>query len=225
MDTSKRHLLASGGLLLGGAALMPNTASAALKPDYIWALTKFDQVIPSDEWVILKWDFFPLNTTNAIIDDAQEALVFNSPADSGMWAIVCNIAWDNALDIKEKAITPPTHRKLARIVMQDVGKPQIDQPAHAMGSTDLTYHSDLALLGDQDFLADGSNGYQQQQVYVQTGFGPDSPSQRFYVEVYQNSGQDIVCRFDGGGGPQTETRSQMVAWQAPSWMLAKISEF
>jgi hypothetical protein len=63
-------------------------------------LTNFDQVIPTDEWVILKWDFFPLNTTNAIIDDAQEALVFNSPADSCMWAIVCNIAWDNALDIK-----------------------------------------------------------------------------------------------------------------------------
>jgi hypothetical protein len=72
--------------------------------------------------------------------------------------------------------------------MQDAGKPQIDQPTYAMGSTDLTYHSDLALLDDQDFLADGSNGFQQQQVYVQTGFGSDSPSQRFYVEVCQNSG-------------------------------------
>ena len=101
--------------------------------------------------------------------------------DLGDTAILCNIAWDNARSPAGEPIAPRTHRKLARIPQQNTGDPQLDQPVNLGSATDLTYHADLALLDDQGSLSDGSKGYQQQQVYIQTGISPHLPDQRTWL--------------------------------------------
>jgi hypothetical protein len=61
-------------------------------------------------------------------------------------------------------------------------------------------------------------------VYIQAGMAPALPDQRFWIEVYQDSGQPLQCRYDGTVAPATQTRPQMVGLQAPSFMAAKLCD-
>jgi hypothetical protein len=123
------------------------------------------------------------------------------------------------------AIAPPTHRKLARTPQQGLHGSWWDRAAYTAASQELVYHADLALRGSQRRLADGSLGYQQQQVYIQLGWAPTSPDQRVWIEVYQDSGMPLVCRFDGTMAPETADRPPMLGLQAPSLMIAKLCEW
>jgi hypothetical protein len=240
---TRRSVLIGGAGLIGGAAATfavlqadgdtesarASTAGeprAAAKPnEYIWAINPNGVVVPSDTWTKIPWPKLLLNTSPARLDDDGATWVFPVATTAGIHAILCNIAWDNARSPDGAPIAPRTHRKLARIPQQDTGDPQIDQPINLGSATDLTYHADLALLGDQETLSDGSKGFQQQQVYIQTGISPHVPDQRTWVEVYQNSGQPLVCRWDGSSAPKTADQPQIIGLQAPSLMVAKLCDF
>jgi hypothetical protein len=191
---------------------------------YLWGLNPNGFAVPSDTWVRVTWPLIPLNTTTVTIDP-DGVIVFPHITAQGIWAIVANIAWDNAFGPNGAPIAPPTHRKLARIPQQDKGTPQVSKPVYAAACTDITYHADLALRGSQDHLSDGTKGYQQQQVYVQTGARVDHPDQRVWIEVYQDSGQTLMVRFDGSWTPGTPTKAPIINYQAPSLMIVKVCDY
>lgn len=101
----------------------------------------------------------------------------------------------------------------------------MDQPAYIGAASDLTYHADLAARGDQTVLSDGSKGYQQQQVTVQAGIPLTGPVTRIWVEVYQDSGMPLACRWDGTNAPKTATRPPVIGLLAPSLMIGKLAPF
>ena len=240
---TRRSVLIGGAAVLGGAAATfavvqagdhgeqaradpaGGTGGASQRGEYIWAINPHGVVVPSNTWTKIPWPKVLLNTTKVHLDEDGATWIFPVASTAGIHAILCNIAWDNARSPNGDPITPRTHRKLARIPQQNTGQPQIDQPVNLGAATDLTYHADLALLDDQGSLSDGSKGYQQQQVYIQTGISPKLPDQRTWVEVYQNSGQPLVCRWDGSSSPRTATRPPIVGIQAPSLMVAKLCDF
>jgi hypothetical protein len=237
---TRRSVLIGGAAILGGAAATfavvqagdhtdearaDQSSAASQHGEYIWAINPAGVVVPSSTWTKIPWPKVLLNTTKVHLDEDGATWIFPVASTAGIHAILCNIAWDNARSPAGDPITPRTHRKLARIPQQNTGHPQNDQPVNLGSSTDLTYHADLALLDDQGSLSDGSKGYQQQQVYIQTGISPHLPDQRTWVEVYQNSGQPLVCRWDGSAAPKTATRPPIVGIQAPSLMVAKLCDF
>ena len=231
---TRRSVLIGGAAIAGGAAAVVGGTAAAVagldsdspRPgEYIWAVNPSGVTVPSDTWTKIPWPKLLLNTSKAHLESDHATWVFPVARAAGIYAILCNLAWDNARSPSGEPIAPPTHRKLARIPQQNVGHPQIDQPVNLGSCTDLLYHADLALRGDQEMLSDGSKGYQQQQVYIQTGIARDVPDQRTWVEVYQNSGQPLVCRFDGSSAPKTATHPAIVGLQAPSLMVAKLCDF
>jgi hypothetical protein len=219
----------AGGAVAGGGGVAAlgsgDSGSASTHRQYVWALNPDGLEVPSDTWVKMPWPKIALNTAPIHLDSDRCTWVFPVAKTAGIWAILCNIAWDNARSPTGAAIRPVTHRKLARIPQQNVGSPQIGQPVNLGASTDLTYHADLALLRDQEVLADGSKGYQQQQVYIQTGVAPDLPDQRTWIEVYQNSGQPLMCRWDGSSVSQRADNAAIVGLQAPSLMIGKLCDF
>ncbi len=220
MDTDKRNFLLGGGILTGGAALMSGSASAARAQvaPYILARSTAVQVIPSDQWTTLRWDPLELNTSTAVLDEAGEIITFDSTITSGIYLVVCNVTWDNRHNKDGKAIQPKTHRKFARIIQQDSRAPQMDQPAYTGSCSDLTYHSDLNEIPD-------SGGFQQQQVYIQWGFAETFVPQRFWMEVYQSSGQDLIVREDKSRSPQKGSRPSVISMEGPLWAISQISEF
>jgi hypothetical protein len=230
-DPSRRAVLLGATGAVGAAATLMglgSRAASAAHPDepgeYIWALNGDGFTVPSDTWTKIPWPWVVLNTTTATVEADQAGWIFPAAA-GGIYALVCNIAWDNALSPSNTRIAPPTHRKLARIIQQGLTGSVWNQAAYTASSTDLTYHADLALLGDQDVLSDGSKGYQQQQVYIQFGYEPSQGDQRFWIEVYQNSGVPLACRFDGTSAPATAGRPLMIGLQAPSLMIIKLSSW
>jgi hypothetical protein len=238
-DLSRRSLLLGGGAVAGGAIVMAGCSAAperaasttaganasTAKGMYIWALNPKNLIVPNATWTKLPWPTTALNSTDAHVDTDGATWIFPVPTASGIWSMLCNVAWDNAHGPHGAAINPPTHRKLVRILQQSAGTPQNAQLAYVGAASDLTYHADLAARGDQARLADGSLGYQQQQVFVQAGFANKGPDQRTWVEVYQDSGQPLVCRADGSNVPATDTRPPLTGWLAPSLMFAKMCDF
>ena len=226
MDLSRRSLLFGGAAAGAGAALtrIP-AAGAATSGLYFWALNLGDVVVPSDTWTKVPWDREMLNTTTVRRLPTDNTTWLFPAAAAGIYAIVANIAWDNARSPSGATISPPTHRKLARIPQQAVANPQNNEPAWTASQSDVTYHADLALRGDQGLLSDGSKGYQEQQVYIQAGYALTQPDQRIWIEVYQDSGMPLALRFDGTLAPKTATRPPMFGIQAPSLMVEKLCEF
>ncbi len=226
MDITRRSLLA-GGVAVTALACSKQSSAKTETPhgEYVWALKTKDIVVRHATWTPITYDKIVLNTTNARLDTDQATWIFPTVNAQGMWAILLDISWDNAKSPEGHPIRPKTHRKLARIPQQSVATNQLDEPAYPVASTDLTYHADLAELDDQDLLADGSKGFQQQQVYVQTGVQRTGADQRVWVEVYQNSGQPLAIRFDGSHAPRTADRPPIVGLQAPSLMMAKVCDF
>jgi hypothetical protein len=229
-DPARRAVLLGATGLAGGAAVrmmglgsgVARAASAADPGEYIWALNGDGFTVPSDTWTKVPWPWVVLNTTTATVEADQAGWIFPAEA-GGIYALVCNIAWDNAMSPSHGPIAPPTHRKLARFIQQGLTGSAWNQAAYTAASTDLTYHADLALRGDQGLLADGSKGYQQQQVYIQFGYEPSQGDQRCWIEVYQNSGRPLACRFDGTTAPAASGRPMMIGVQAPSLMVIKLS--
>jgi hypothetical protein len=199
--------------------------TSAKHGDYIWAVNPDGVLVPSDTWTKIPWPKTLLNTMNVHLDREKAIWTFPVPSMSGIFAILCNVAWDNAYSPTGEPIRPPTHRKFARIPQQDVGRPQNEQPVNLGASTELLYHADLAARRGQDVLADGSKAFQQQQVYIQTGVASDGKDQRTWVEVYQDSGQPLMCRWDGSSVQKTATFPPIVGLQAPSLMVAKLCDF
>src|SRR5262245_54494133 len=139
--------------------------------------------------------------------------------------VLANVAWDNHRSPSGATFAPgelPTHRKLARMPQQDVGSPQLAQTAITGSQSEVVY---VAGMPENDVLADGSRGFQEQQVFIQAGMRQGFPDQRFWVEVYQNSGVPLRCAFDGSSAPPTATRPRLLAWQAPSFMAVKVTDF
>jgi hypothetical protein len=227
-DPARRAVLLGATGVVGAAATMMGLGSgvAGAHPDepgeYIWALNGARFTVPSDTWTKIPWPWVVLNTTTATVEANKTGWIFPAAA-GGIYALVCNIAWDNAISPSNAPLTPSTHRKLARIIQQGLTGSTWNQAGYTAASTDLTYHADLALRGDQKLLSDGSKGYQQQQVYIQCGYEPSQGDQRFWIEVYQNSGQPLACRFDGTSAPATPGRPVMIGLQAPSLMIIKLS--
>jgi hypothetical protein len=233
-DVSRRAMLAGGLGFAGAAALAACGSSKAEAPPvaakqahglYAWAVNTKGLVVPHATWTKMTYDQTLLNTTSAHLDSDGATWIFPTATASGIWGVLLNVAWDNAVSPKGERIAPKTHRKLARFLQQNVGTPQIGQEAITGASGDLTYHADLAQLGDQGHLSDGSKGYQQQQVNIQLGVQRSGPAQRTWFEVYQDSGQSLVCRFDGSRVPQTGDRPRLSGLQAPSLMIAKMCDF
>jgi hypothetical protein len=222
---TRRSVLLAGGAAFGGAAAAliagSTVANAATSGEYAWAANKVGLTVPHATWTKIPWPHMLLNTTAAHVAIDGATWIFPVPAAAGIYSLLCNVAWDNARSPANKAIAPVTHRKLARIVQQEVG---VNQTAFVGACSDLTYHADLAARGDRGTLADGSKGYQQQQVFVQAGIAPDS-AQRTWVEVYQDSGQPLACRFDGSSAAMTATRPRVLGLLAPSLMIAKLCDF
>ncbi len=227
MMPSRREVLLGGMAAAGaGVAVMSGAPAAAAltSGQYIWGLNPNGVVVPNKTWTVMPWPVVFLNTTTVHVDPDGATWIFPAASATGIWATLANIVWDNSRSSTGAVINPPTHRKLARILQQDTGTPQLSKSAATGASTDLTYHSDLAALGDEHLLADGSLGLQQQQVYVQLGVGPSRPDQRVWLEVYQNSGQPLFCRWDGSSAPGTATHPPVSGFQAPSFMVAKICD-
>ena len=122
---------------------------------------------------------------------------------------------DQAADPPQAGPDPPTR----------TGTPQIDQATYIGAASDLTYNADLAALGDQMVLSDGSKGYQQQQVTVQAAVPLNATVARIWVEAYQDSGLPLACRWDGASTPKTATRPPVVGLLAPSIMIGKLAPF
>lgn len=233
-NPTRRSVLLGGVAIAGGTAAVVGGAMATLdgsasgtstRRQYTWALNPGGLMVPSDVWIKMPWPRLALNTAPIRLDSDKATWIFPAATASGIWAILCNIAWDNARSPTGAVISPDTHRKLARIPQQSAGTPQIDQPVNLGASTDVTYHADLVLRHDQDVLSDGSKGYQQQQVYIQTGVPSHGPDSRTWVEVYQDSGQPLMCRFDGSSVPKTGDHAAIVGLQAPSLMIGKLCDF
>lgn len=247
-EPTRRSVLFGGAAIVGGAAAslagMQAVGAAAAGGMYIWAVNTAGVVVPSDTWtkirwprvvlnstaaepdtVKMPWPHVPYKTTGIHRDDDGATWIFPVPSTSGIYAMLCNVAWDNARAPSGAPISPPAHRKLARILQQNTGFPQNDQTAYLGASTELTYTPELALRRSQRVLSDGTMGYQQQQVYVQAGIALDIADQRTWVEVYQDSGQPLMCRWDGSTAPKTGTRPPIVGLQAPSLMIAKVCDF
>ena len=110
-------------------------------------------------------------------------------------------------------------------MQQGTGTPQIDQPAYIGAASDLTCHADLAARHDQALLSDGSKGYQQQQVTVQAGIPLTGTVTCIWVEVYQDSGMRLACRWDVTSAPRTATRPPAAGLLAPSIMIGKLAPF
>jgi hypothetical protein len=192
----------------------------------IWALNNEGFVVPSDGWTKVPWNTIVLNNTPAHLDADDATWIFPIATTAGLWVMLCNVAWDNAKSPDGDSISPATHRKLMRIVQQNAGRPQGDEVAYTGAASEVLYHNDLARLGDQGVLSDGSKGYQQQQVTVQAGFSPEvGTDQRTWVEVYQDSGEPLVCRFDGSSAPKMGDRPRLVGLLAPSIMFGKLCDW
>jgi len=182
--------------------------------------------VPSDRWTTIPWSDVLLNSSPAVLDDDGFTWIYPKGTAAGIWGILLNLAWDNALSPAGDPIAPPTHRKLVRIPQADTGVPQSNYHGVTAASTEVVYHADLAKQGDQLWLSDGTRGYQQQQVYIQAGMDPARTDQRVWVEVYQNSGMDLKVAFDGDWfAPRTATRPGMWALQSPSMMVAYLTDF
>jgi hypothetical protein len=227
-DTPKpsRRSILTGGAIGASAVLFAGAAPAAALSNSldIWAINPRGLTVPSDEWTVIPWPRVLLNDTPVHLDTDGATWLF-PPSPNAIYTILVNIAWDNARSPAGKSIRPPTHRKLMRILQQGTGTPQIDQPAYIGAASDLTYHSDLAARGDQDLLSDGSKGYQQQQVTVQAGIPQSGTAARIWVEVYQDSGMRLACRWDGTSAPKTASRPPVVGLLAPSIMIGKLAPF
>jgi hypothetical protein len=226
MDLTRRALLAGGAVAAAAVACGGTSSGAEATPKtggWIWALHTRDLVVPHATWVKVPWDRIAINTTGAHLVEGA-VWVFPTATAPGIWGVLLNVAWDNTRSPSGKKIQPKTHRKLARFVQQDVGDPQNDQTMIAGAASESAYLEEYAALGDQDLLADGSIGYQQQQVNIQLGVGRTGPDQRAWFEVYQNSGQPLVCRFDGSHVPKTATTPPISSLQAPSIMVAKMTD-
>jgi hypothetical protein len=227
MQLSRRGLFASGVGAVGVAALSSfeplGAAGTGTPPSgpYIWALDTSELLVPHATWTPVTYNLLACNTTGARLEPDLATWIFPTASAAGIWGIIFEIAWDNATGPSGEPIHPRTHRKLARILQQDVGASPVDGIAYSIASTEVTYHADLAQLDGRAVLADGAKGYQQQQVAVQSGVGRTGPDQRMWVEVYQDSGEPLMCRFDGTDTPQTATRPRIVGIQAPSLMIAK----
>jgi hypothetical protein len=225
--TRRRFMRGSGAAF--GAAFAARTsigaAAATSSGLYIWAIGTTDIVVPSHTWTRVTLPSVVLNTTTAHLDVDKATWIFPTASASGNYAMVCNLAWDNAFGPDGLPIVPPIHRKLAQIVQQGVGVPQTKQLACPIAAApELFWHPDLALIGDNGTLSDGRRGYQQTQVYVQTGVQAKGADQRVWVEVYQSSGLPLVCRWDGSRMPGTATTPPMMSLQAPSFMVAKLCD-
>lgn len=227
-DTPKpsRRSILTGGAIGASAALLAGVAPAAASSNSldIWALNPRGVTVPSDQWTVIPWPRVVLNDTEVHLDTDQATWLF-PPGPNAIYTILANVAWDNARSPAGKPIRPPTHRKLIRILQQGTGTPQIDQPAYIGAASDLTYDAELAARGDQIVLSDGSKGYQQQQVTVQAGVPLTGAVTRIWVEVYQNSGIRLACRWDNTSAPKTATRPPVVGLVAPSIMIGKLVPF
>lgn len=229
MSMSRRKFLHAGAGAAGTAALagvaraQPAAAATSGMGISAWAMNTLGFAVPHAVWTKVPFDKVMANNSPARLTADRATWLFPTATAQGLWSVLFNVAWDNAVGPLGRPIAPKTHRKLARIVQQNVGVPQKAQPVIAGSTDDRTYHADLAKLGDQGVLSDGSKGYQQQQVLMQLGVIHSGPDQRVWVEVYQNSGQSLMCRFDGTRAPATSTRAAVVGVQAPSLMLAKFS--
>ena len=230
VDPSRRSLLIGG---VGVAALAGCGGSKARtdqtssdRRQYAWAINSKGLLVPPSAWTKMRYDQTLLNTTTAhLILPDRTTWVFPTASASGIWQVLLNVAWDNAVSPTGQRIAPRTHRKLVRFVQQNLADPQLDQAVIPGASSDLTFHSDLNDLDDQDRLTDGSKGYQQQQTNIQLGVRADGPDQRCWFEVYQNSGQPLMCRFDGSRVPRSGSRPPLTGIQAPSIMIAKMCDF
>ncbi len=217
----KGGAFATAAMAIGGSA--PATAETANRLD-IWAANPDGLTVPTDRWTLVPWPKTLINDTDVRLDSDGASWLF-PPGPEGIFAILANLAWDNAISPSGQAIRPPTHRKLARIMQQGVGVPQLDQIAYSGGASEVVYVADLALRGSQRLLSDGSRGYQQQQVSVQAGMPARGGVSRVWVEVYQDSGMSIACRWDGTNAPRSATRPPVVGLLAPSLMIGKLAPF
>ena len=230
-DKPDRRSVLMGGAALFGAAVATHygTGTAAAAPaatgnEYFWAINSAGLTVPSDQWIKISWPQIVTNTSKGRLASDKTTWIFPVPAASGIYQVLCNVAWDNAFGPEGSPISPPTHRKLLRIVQQDTGTPQANQLIYLGSASESLYHVDLALRNDQNVLSDGTKGYQQQQVFIQMGIALGLPDQRTWVEVYQDSGQPLVCRFDGSSAPKVGTRAPIVGLQAPSLMVGKVCD-
>lgn len=216
MNISRR---AAMGLVVAGTtgpswlALSSPAQAQALSGSYIWGLHTGSVEVPSHTWTIVPWPFVVLNTTTVTVTP-EGVWVFSAETANGIWAIVANVSWDNPPNV-------PAHRKLVRVPQQDVGTPQINQPAFIGAQTELWTPEGFSTAN----LADGSKGYQEQQVYIQSGVRPGFADQRIWIEAYQDSGVSLTIRFDGSNAPKTKDRPQIVGFQAPSFMAARMCDF
>ena len=217
-----------GGALAGGAALslaqvshMPRAGAVGPGP-YIWALNTAGFTVPPNVWTRVPWPQVVINHTPTFVEPSNPAnWIFPTATAHGVWAFVANIAWDNARSPSGVPIQPVTHRKQARIPQQSAIPNGV---AYLGAATEVTYHADLALRGSQAGFSDGTKGYQQQQVYIQAGLPGVGDNQRFWIEVYQDSGQPLQCRFDGSSVPATLTRPATIGFQAPSLMIERLCD-
>jgi hypothetical protein len=234
---SRRNLLTKAAAGAAGAGAMAVGFGAAASPAgaipgqgnpdlAIWGMNFDGVVVPSDRWTPIPWPNVLLNSSPARLADDGYTWIYPKGDAAGIWGILVNLAWDNALSPSGDPIAPPTHRKLVRIPQADTGVPQRNFPACTAASTEVVYHADLAKMGDQLWLSDGTRGYQQQQVYIQAGMDPARTDQRVWIEVYQNSGMDLKVAFDGNWFAQpTADRLGMWALQSPSMMVAYLTDF
>lgn len=206
-----------------GSTAAPAAAPPGNRLD-IWAVNPDGLTVPSDRWTIVPWPKVVLNTTDVHTAADKATWLFPAGPDA-IYTILANVAWDNALSPGGKKIRPRTHRKLMRIMQQGTGTRQLKQVAYSGAASEAVYHADLALLGDQELLSDGTKGYQQQQVTVQAGIPPKGAVTRIWVEVYQNSGMSLRCAWDGSNAPGTATRPPVVGLLAPSLMIGKLAPF
>lgn len=226
-ERSRRDLLIGGAAAVGATALAgtsPAAAQSSTDDEYLWWMNKTGFDVPSDTWTPVPWDWYLLNTTAFTPHTDGYSCVMPSSA-GGIYALVANIAWDNAFGPDGSPIAPPIHRKLARIPQVGMSGSGWDLVPTTAAATEVFYHPDLASRGDQHRLSDGTFGYQQQQVYIQCGYSTTMPAQRIWIEVYQNSGMTLRCRYDGSYAPGGGGYRQMFAVQAPSLMIGKIAEF